>query len=141
MNSDIRNIFESVLGESSQEKTKVCNSCKEDLPISAFSNANGASYPRSKCRKCEQELTRVRKEIRKNILPPPEDYTCPICQRPESEVKGRGGLSVGSWCCDHNHITHKFRGWLCHDCNRAIGALGDSPDKCIRAAEYLVNNL
>jgi hypothetical protein len=38
---------------------------------------------------------------------------------------------------DHDHVTGKFRGWLCVRCNPAIGALGDSIEGLERAAGYL----
>lgn len=38
---------------------------------------------------------------------------------------------------DHNHATGEARGLLCGDCNKALGALGDSPQRIRKAAEYL----
>lgn len=38
---------------------------------------------------------------------------------------------------DHCHKTGAFRGLLCHSCNRAIGLLGDDPDRLREAAKYL----
>lgn len=38
---------------------------------------------------------------------------------------------------DHDHKTGKVRGLLCHTCNVGIGALGDTYDGVMRAAEYL----
>ena len=38
---------------------------------------------------------------------------------------------------DHDHTTNKFRGWLCYQCNSAIGNLGDSIKGLTRALEYL----
>lgn len=46
---------------------------------------------------------------------------------------GKGGLHV-----DHDHISGKFRGWLCSSCNTGIGGLGDCVDGVARALEYLV---
>jgi hypothetical protein len=40
-------------------------------------------------------------------------------------------------CADHNHKTGKFRGWICGNCNLGLGNFKDSPDKCVKAAEYL----
>lgn len=47
----------------------------------------------------------------------PRPAHCECCGRPP---KGRV-LHL-----DHDHVTGKFRGWLCFDCNSAIGRLGDS---------------
>ncbi len=38
---------------------------------------------------------------------------------------------------DHNHKTGLGRGLLCGDCNAAIGALGDNPERLRKAADYL----
>jgi hypothetical protein len=38
---------------------------------------------------------------------------------------------------DHDHVTGKFRGWLCGACNRGIGMLGDNLAGVMRAAAYL----
>lgn len=121
------------------EVTKVCNGCQQLLPVSHFSKSNGANYPRSKCRVCERELSKVRTRLRKEVGSPPANYVCPVCLRNEEQIKGKGGKNRGAWCCDHNHKTNVFRGWLCHDCNRGLGFLGDDADKCIRASNYLRN--
>ena len=122
------------------ELTKVCNGCGQSLPVSMYSRSNGAKYPRSKCKACEKALDKIRKKLKAENPPPAEDYVCPICLRGLEKIKGRGGKKSGAWCCDHDHVTEKFRAWLCHDCNRGLGFLGDDPDKCHRAAEYLRTN-
>ncbi len=40
---------------------------------------------------------------------------------------------------DHNHITGKVRGLLCHNCNRALGLLKDDISLLYRGIEYLNN--
>ena len=49
---------------------------------------------------------------------------CPIC------LKTRRKLVM-----DHDHITHKIRGWLCHPCNTFLGPTDDG--RVNRAKQYL----
>lgn len=117
--------------------TKTCSKCKKELDICKFGNASGANYKRGECRDCAREIVRSRLLAKKIASKIPHDHKCPICERTEEEVKNRGGKKSGAWCCDHDHKTGKFRGWLCHDCNRAIGNLGDDANRLQRALEYL----
>jgi hypothetical protein len=38
---------------------------------------------------------------------------------------------------DHNHETGEFRGWLCSNCNTALGLVGDNADGARRLLEYI----
>lgn len=38
---------------------------------------------------------------------------------------------------DHNHATGDLRGWLCHNCNVALGMTHDDPSRLRRLALYL----
>jgi hypothetical protein len=42
-------------------------------------------------------------------------------------------------CFDHDPATHKFRGWICQNCNTAIGKLGDNLAGLMAAVDYLTN--
>lgn len=42
---------------------------------------------------------------------------------------------------DHCHKTGKFRGWLCHGCNVALGAVNESLHVLIAMANYINANL
>lgn len=117
--------------------TKVCSKCSRDLPVANFCKASGGKYLRSECRDCERVLTKVRNEIKKTAPMIPNNHVCPICERSELEVRGRGGKKSGTWCCDHDHSTNKFRGWLCHQCNRALGGMNDDLARLERAMKYL----
>ncbi len=55
---------------------------------------------------------------------------CAVCGRTEPCGKA-------SWHVDHDHETGRVRGLLCHFCNTAIGALGDSVDVLNRCIRYL----
>jgi hypothetical protein len=39
-------------------------------------------------------------------------------------------------CLDHDHTTGAVRGWLCGPCNRALGFLQDSAERCALLANY-----
>jgi hypothetical protein len=41
-------------------------------------------------------------------------------------------------CLDHCHITNRFRGWLCSNCNIALGLAGDTPGGVRKLLEYIV---
>ncbi len=67
-----------------------------------------------------------------------QNNKCDICDKEECNITAPNGtknrLSV-----DHNHITGKIRGLLCHKCNTAIGSLNcDSGIELLnKALEYL----
>lgn len=119
-----------------QEGTRLCNKCNKWLPENKFSPNGGANYLRRECTSCNSELKKVRDKLRKKHGMPGLDYICPICQSGEQEVDGLGG-NAGPWVLDHCHETKSFRGWLCHKCNRALGAFNDSKKYLERAIKYL----
>lgn len=85
-----------------------------------------------------EEIKRVNREnnwARKGYPTPtrPRPELCECCGRPPN---GSGVLHN-----DHDHITGKFRGWLCYACNSAIGKLGDSLAGVLRAVDYLMANM
>lgn len=76
---------------------------------------------------------RVRKYARKRLgSSPPTRETPQLCECCSRKPNGKGGLHL-----DHCHVTGLFRGWLCHNCNTALGLLGDSQEGLLRALEYL----
>ena len=50
------------------------------------------------------------------------------------EVCGRGDLPI---CLDHNHVTGEVRGWLCRNCNAALGLLQDNKETLSKLISYL----
>lgn len=119
------------------EEGKTCSKCKQFLPLDSFNFASGGNYLRAECRKCNNEMQKVRKELRAIHGMPPKGYHCPICKKNEEQVKGTGNTRNGSWVLDHCHETGEFRGWLCHKCNRALGGFDDDTSVLQNAIAYL----
>jgi hypothetical protein len=59
---------------------------------------------------------------------------CALCQRPERKLY-RGQLM--RLAVDHDHVTGRVRGLLCHACNTALGLLEDNPATVARLEAYL----
>ena len=59
-------------------------------------------------------------------MAPPKPDACECC-----------GEKITKLFSDHDHVTKKFRGWLCHSCNRALGGFSDSVDILKKAIIYL----
>jgi len=119
-------------------REKRCCKCKKYLPIEEFSMRERGAYYRTECRKCTKVLIRERKALReKHGNPvPPSDHHCPICGKSEKEVSYDGGSRQTPWAFDHDHVTNRFRGWLCHKCNRSLGSF-DTVEILKNAIAYL----
>lgn len=61
---------------------------------------------------------------------------CAICGSSTPNSKRAKRFSI-----DHCHKTGAVRGLLCMQCNMAVGLLGDDPELCNKAAEYLRKDL
>ena len=127
-------------GEKTVE-SKQCSKCNKVLPIDNFGvGINfGKARLRHECKKCANYLSKIRTYLRKSYGNPPIDYRCPICAKSEKELFD-GNSKQGSWVVDHCHITDKFKGWLCHKCNRTLGGFDDDPEMVKRAYEYLTKD-
>lgn len=98
---------------------KPCSRCDEIKPLSAFNPFDkGALGVSAKCKACLNAIglayTKRTRELRAGR---PRPDRCEVCQA----FPGKRALH---W--DHDHLTGKFRGWLCSGCNSALGHAGDN---------------
>ena len=105
-----------------KEQTKKCSCCKIEKSLNEFASwrKGDSKHKRTRCKICESKSDNSLKQSKKlagNPLTPSMGTPCPIC-----------GDSKHKLCFDHDHNTKKHRGWLCPQCNRAIGQLGDNID-------------
>lgn len=95
--------------------------------------------PRNKysCAECNSTQTKLRyhnKNMAQADYPP--GPSCEICEKLFTDVKGWKRWAKG-YCFDHDHITGKFRGWLCPPCNIALGLAEDNVVILSKMIRYL----
>ena len=74
---------------------------------------------------------------RESIAGSKKPELCPVCGRkPVGGTRGKGRM-----CIDHCHKTGKIRGWLCDDCNVALGRVDDRIDILKNLIKYLRKNV
>jgi len=108
-------------------QSRICKKCEvtkkiEDFP---YFSTSGAGRKNS-CKKCNTKLAQIRNKLRASN-PKPEDNICLICKSQHKKL-----------VLDHDHATNRFRGWLCNDCNSALGKFNDDIEILNRAIFYLI---
>jgi hypothetical protein len=73
-----------------------------------------------------QESVRRKRE---RLAGRPRPSVCEVC---ESPGYGQQGIVF-----DHDHVTGKFRGWLCNSCNVVLGYTQDDAERLLKLAMYL----
>lgn len=114
-------------------KVKTCTTCKNEFTPSAPSQF----YCGKKCRGKNSYYQRVYgiTEAEYEAMKKEQNNKCKICDS-EGFTIGKNGHTE-KLAVDHDHVTGKIRGLLCHNCNRALGLLQDNVDVILKAAEYL----
>ncbi len=126
-----------------QNQEKRCIKCGEvksieDYPI-MVKHSTVPPKRRAHCKECDRKLAKQRRELKKTYGEVPDGYRCPVCLRSEQQLR-EVTEQKSLWALDHDHATGAARGWLCHPCNRAIGALGDDISNLARAILHLKNS-
>jgi Zn finger protein HypA/HybF involved in hydrogenase expression len=124
-------------GQEIVEETKVCRDCKIEKPITEFS-INRKFYRedllekhrvirRPSCEQCRSKKQKIFNRDKK-FYKKPITLECPICL---DIVDGKYAR------LDHSHDTGKIRGWLCDNCNTALGKLKESTEVIQRALNWV----
>lgn len=127
------------IAESARKKCRICRvekSLIRDFHLcSSEKTIEGKRYPakyRSECKVCRRKggkacASAASKLMKKyKMKRPPIGTPCQNCRKRDEML-----------VFDHCHKTDAFRGWLCYQCNSAIGNLGDDLKGLQRAAKYL----
>ena len=70
-----------------------------------------------------------RLEAQELVAGRPKPKQCEVC-----------GSSSARIHFDHCHVSGRFRGWLCHQCNVALGMVRDSEWRLLALVDYLRRN-
>ena len=120
---------------------KVCNQCKENLPDDQFHKRtmrSGKVGLQPKCKSCQtanrKQYYKPHEYMRRKFKLTEQQYSelmnvdsCQVC----------GGDFGKKKCIDHCHTTDQIRGVLCHNCNTALGLVGDNVEVLSKLIQYL----
>jgi hypothetical protein len=118
--------------------TRVCSKCGVEHPLTdeffsknQSTNTGGDKYFRPECKLCQKKATKG-KQLAFKLAGKPKrpalGTPCNKCQRTDKPL-----------VFDHDHETLEHRGWLCDNCNRSIGMLGDTVEGLMEAVLYIQN--
>jgi hypothetical protein len=127
-------MISTVFGEE-EVVTHYCKKCKTTKPIFDFTlrdRASNGMQPYNSCKECDKKSNDQLNLLKKYTPKPESDHTCPLCLRGKDELG-----YTSAFVLEHDHITGKFRGWVCHDCNTAIARIHDNPETAKRMSDYL----
>jgi len=122
------------------DELKICTKCDTEKGHLMFGWDSGGKYRRSTCLECSSTQAKDTALIRSGMERPGLDHVCPICSRTGHQAlrKGPKSKNWSPWCCDHDHVTKQFRGWICHNCNTGLGLFKDNPETLTMAIKYLL---
>ena len=66
-----------------------------------------------------------------------QNGTCAICERPVEHGEPGKRQDKKSFRVDHDHVSGKVRGLLCHRCNIGLGYFGEDAGLMKKAVDYL----
>ncbi len=122
-------LFETSYSIKPCEKTRLCKVCNNHKDIHSFyvttHKKDGSRTYGHVCNSCKKDRANVVKELKKKH-PEPLNKLCQCC-----------GIKTDTLVLDHCHLSFEFRGWLCHNCNKGIGMLGDNKQGLLNALKYL----
>jgi len=122
---------------------KTCCICRQSLSEDKFHKRiykSGKVGLQSGCKECckrvrREKYYRPHSSIRYKLKLTQEEVDKLLapgeCQNPMCRCKDR------KLCIDHNHDSEKPRGLLCHNCNTALGLLGDNAQVILGLNQYL----
>lgn len=128
--------------------TRICSKCGKELPLTEqyfrrnqSTNTGGDKYFRPECKECTKKASQGKAKAYKlagKPETPPPGYCCDRCGcDPGAKYSTKYKKMVSKVVFDHCHDTLVHRGWLCDNCNRSMGMLGDDVGGMLLSAIYI----
>ena len=129
---------------------KKCITCEELLPLKSFKQRSDKKHKDiedptrygSNCGKCDSLNTKLRffniTKVEYEDLRTKFNDCCGICNMHEKDCWNGKTRHYGLYI-DHDHVTGKVRGLLCHSCNLILGHAKDKVDILNSAIDYLTS--
>ena len=112
------------------EPTKKCIRCFSVKPLHVFEKKKREVNYRNVCKTCRTTNSKMTYKLKRAYI---KEHGQPAAYSPCKICKSTPKTLV----FDHCHRTNKFRGWICRNCNAAIGKLGDNLSGLMKAVKYL----
>jgi hypothetical protein len=128
--------------------TKICKSCKKELPVENFYFKNKQKNRRdTTCKDCKRKALRdgydphvaSERHLQRNYGIGVDDRTR-MYEEQKGVCKICGSPGDGRWkrlCIDHDHATGVVRDLLCRRCNTILGEAYDDPILLNKMSDYL----
>lgn len=117
---------------------KKCTQCKRFLPRKAFgSNKAKKDGLKTECLRCSATRNLAQYNItlaEYDLMYEGQKGLCAICEQKDESIKDERWQSL---YVDHDHVSGRVRGLLCHNCNVALGLMRDNPEVLRAAVVYL----
>ena len=118
---------------------KHCSTCNTLKPLDDFHKrtySSGKIGTQHNCKSCSTVVRRKHYKPHASIK-----YKLNLSWEEVQEITSPGKCaacgSTNRLCIDHDHETNEPRGLLCHNCNTAIGLVGDNLETLSNLIEYL----
>jgi CRISPR/Cas system-associated protein Cas10 (large subunit of type III CRISPR-Cas system) len=112
---------------------KTCTECRVEKPPADYYN----NVKTNKCRSCLLTTVNAKNKLVRSMFGKGTTRKVLKEHAPVGQPCDCCGKEMDSPNFDHCHETNEFRGWLCKDCNTAIGKLGDNLEGVMNAVRYL----
>lgn len=145
-------------------QTKTCSKCSVVKPIDEFYWRNDQQRYRADCKACVREASysspthgkyrklnydaSMKNRLRRYGITPEDAQKlwetqsgkCAICGEQMVGHGYKSSVKGAKAHLDHSHKTGRVRGYLCGNCNRGMGYLGDSIENLRSAILYLTHH-